>query len=112
MYSSYSQVANSGADSAVMSLLVSARVPCGEKQNTLWVKKGHTRERQVIGEKVLIRQQSAQPPAQQQILVLGYQLLTRFTMNDKYIKCLSMVGYDVKMYTSDIELELIDINFL
>ena len=92
-------------------LPVAARIPCEDLQNTWVNNKGQVRSRTVMGERVYLRQQQAGPPPEQQVLVLSDQILTRFPTPDKYIKCLSMVGYDLKAYTSDLELELIDVNF-
>ena len=68
-------------------------------------------DREVIGDRVLIRQQPAQPPRQPQILILTDQMLEKFLNEDKYFKCLAMFGYTLADYTRDVKDELIDLNF-
>ena len=61
--------------------------------------------------KVVIRQQPAAPPVMPQILVLSDQMLSNFQHPDKYIKCLAMSGYSMRNYVSDVQDQLIDLNY-
>ena len=70
----------------------------------------HT-DRQVVGDRVLIHQQPASPPAEPQIIVLSDQMLDNFPRNDKYVKCLAMFGYSLVDYTRDINDKLIDLSY-
>ena len=87
-----------------------ARLPC---ENTLWVNnRGDVlSERQVIGERVLIRQQPALPPSSPQILVLTDQVMELWQNNDKYLKVIPMMGYTLKNYTQDIRDGFIELQF-
>ena len=68
-------------------------------------------EREVVGERVLIGQQPAQPPSQPQILILSDQMLEKFPRDDKYFKCMSMFGYTLRDYTRDVNDELINLTY-
>ena len=84
-----------------------------EPAQPLWTNnRGQVQQRQVVGDKVLIRQQPAAPPASPEILLLSDQMLSNFQHNDKYMKCLSMVGYTLKDYANGIKDQMIDVNYL
>ena len=89
-----------------------ARLPAAEMQEPLWVNQhGEPPQREVVGTKVLLRQQPAAPPETPKILVLTDQMMDHFQRPDRYIKCLAMTGYAMDTYTVDIELGLIDLNY-
>ena len=79
-----------------------ARLPC--QGDTLWINnRGDTIiDRQVIGDRVLVRQQPASPPLVPQVLVLADQMLQANQPGDKYMKILAMSGYSLPNYTQDI----------
>ena len=89
-----------------------ARMPLQSSTDTLWVNnKGEVKPRQVIGDKVLIRQQPASPPPQPQILVLTDQMCKKFHQDDRYIKVIAMVGYTLNDYINDIKDSMIQVVF-
>ena len=82
-----------------------------EENEVIWINnKGDKKQREVIGSRVLIRQQSAAPPLNPEILLLTDQM-KKFQAPDKYIKCISMVGYALKDDTNDIKDSMIDVKF-
>ena len=88
----------------------SAKLPCA--QEVLWVnQKGQSKPRQVVGDKVLLRQQPAAPPPEPEVLVLSDQMLAQFQNPDKYLRCHIMPGYTIKDYTNDIHDSMTEINF-
>ena len=111
--STISQQHPGGLAEFAVSILVAAHIPANEQVcNTVWVNQhGNKMQRQVIGNKVLIRQQPAAPPRSPEILVLSDEMLSNFKNPDKYIKCLAMFGYTFSNYSQDIRDELIDVNF-
>ena len=82
-----------------------AWIPADESQcNTLWVNQhGQRKPRDVLGDKVLIRQQPAAPPKETGVLVLTDEMLASFQRPDRYIRCLLMFGYMFRNYTQDIK---------
>ena len=89
----------------------SARLQCAE-QDVLWVNnKGDKKPQQVLGEKVLLRQQPVAPPVQPEILLLTDQMLAQYQSNDKYIKCCAMIRYSLKDFTNDIKEAMLQIDY-
>ena len=87
----------------------SARLP---DQDVLWVNsKGQTKQRQVIGDRILLRQQPAAPPPEPEILLFTDQVLIQFQTLDKYIKCVAMIGYTIKDFANDIRESMFDIKY-
>ena len=88
------------------------RLAQDQDHEVLWVNQhGQQKPRQVIGDKVMIRQQPAAPPQIPQILVLSDQMMSSFQHPDKYIKCWAMSGYTFRNYINDIRDQLIELNF-
>ena len=79
----------------------------------LWVNnKGDTLpQRQVIGEKVYVRQQPAAPPPTPQILLLSDQMMAAFQENDRYIDPAIKSGYAVVNFTQDIQDGMINLDY-
>ena len=90
-----------------------ARIPLDEgERNTLWVNQhGAVKQRDVVGSKILIRQQPAAPPKNPEILVISDEVVANYPRPDKYVKCLAMFGYTMCNYLQDIKDNLIDLNF-
>ena len=90
-----------------------ARIPVDDQEcNTLWVNQhSQVRPRQVIGSKVLIRQQPPVPPKSPEILLLSDEVMCKFVAPDKYIKCIAMFGYSLRNYAQDIADKLIDVQY-
>ena len=88
-----------------------ARLP--PEEDVMWINsKGEKRkDRQVVGNKVVIRQQPAAVPPQPQVLVLADQMLERFQHPDKYMNVIAMVGHTINDYVRDIKDELIEMNY-
>ena len=103
---------SSGSQSSEM-VPSAALLPDSEQPAKVWTNQhGRTLpEREVVGHKVLIRQQPAAPPRQPQVLILTDQMLERFPQPDKYFKLLSMFGYSIQDYTVDVRDELIDLTY-
>ena len=92
------------------SIPVAARIP--SEHDMVWAnEKPQGKSRQVLGNRIMIRQQPAGPPQYPEILVLRDQMLKRFQSPDKYIKCISMSGYALKDFTNDIRDSMLDVNF-
>ena len=90
-----------------------ARIPLDEGEcNTLWVNQhGDVKHRDVVGSKILIRQQPAAPPKSPEILLLSDEIVANYPRPEKYVKCLAMFGYTMRNYLQDIKDDLIDLNF-
>ena len=73
--------------------------------------KGRTAPCEVVGQKVLIRQQPPGPPEEPEILLLTDQMMEKFATDDKYIKALVMIGYGLQDFTNDIRDSAIDVKF-
>ena len=87
----------------------SAKLPLDE---VLWVNnKGQQKPRQVVGDKVMLRQQPAALPQSPEVLLLTDQTLQEFQSPDKYIKCISLMGYALPDFTNDIRDGMIDVNY-
>ena len=91
-------------------ILETAKLPI---QEVLWVNnKGMQKtSQQVVGDKVLLRQQPAAPLVQPEVLLLTDQTLEQFQSPDKYIKCLAMSGFAMEDFTNDIKDGMLDIDY-
>ena len=93
------------------SIPAAARLP-PDDDDVMWVNnKGEVKQRQVIGSRVLIRQQPAAPPSVPEILVLTDQMLKRFQRPDRYMKCICMSGYALKDFTNNIKDSMFDVSY-
>ena len=91
------------------SIPASAKMP---EDQVLWVNsRGEPKTRQVIGERVLIRQQPCGPPVQPEILLLSDQMMAEMPVPDKYFQVKIMPGYGLSDYINDISDSMIDLNF-
>ena len=89
-----------------------ARLLQQQSADVIWINQnGKTKQRQVVGQRVVIRQQAAGPPTSPQVLVLADQMLECTQRPDKYLHVLAMVNYSLTDYARDIEDELIDLNY-
>ena len=90
-----------------------ARLPCRQDDDAPWINNWDDvlPERQVIGDKVLIRQQLGTPQSALQILLLSDQMMQEFQSPDKYINCTLMMGYTIHNFMQDIIDGLIEVNY-
>ena len=90
-----------------------ARIPADESQcNTLWVNQHRQKmHRQVVGSRVLIRQQPAAPPQSPEVLLLTDEMMANLPKPDKYMQCHVMYGYTFRNFFQDVADDLIDVNF-
>ena len=108
----------SGASGSVMSIASSPSqsqsssfhegIPAAAKLTTdedvLWVNnRGDVKAREVVGNRVFLRQQPHAPPPVPQILLLTDQMMAKFQTPDKYIEAKIMPGYDLKDFTNDVK---------
>ena len=73
--------------------------------------KGQVKQRQVVGSRIMIRQQPAAPPPSPEVLLITDEVLTNFQQPDKYIKAYAMQGYTLQDYTNDIRYSMIEIKY-
>ena len=92
----------------------SAKLPCEKdaQEDTLWVNnQGEEKARQVIGDRVYIRQQPAAVPQHTPILLITDQIMRNFAAPDRYIQCVNRMGYTLDDYTNDIRDSSMDLQF-
>ena len=110
--SSSSAASENSSQSGFPALPWSARLPDAERTKKWTNQYGkELPDREVIGDKVLIRQQPPYPPERPQILLLTDQMMEKLPQPDKYIKMFSMFGYSLQDYTRDITDELIELTY-
>ena len=88
-----------------------ARLPPDENREWINNKGQKNQDREVVGDKVVIRQQPASVPPKPQILVLTDQMMEAFQRPDKYLNVLAMVGYSMMEYVKDVQDDLINLDF-
>ena len=72
------------------------------QDQVVWMNnKGQHKQREVVGDRVYIRQQPPLPPKQPEILLLADQMLEGFQVPDKYFHINIMVGYSLQDFIND-----------